>query len=678
MDKPLQMPAKLKAPKTLRDRLALGLFSLGRGLHRGAAIMAGFGGGRGGYDAARPGTRRTRGWQPGEGSAAADDLADLPTLRGRSRDLDRNNSIAHGAANTKVNGAIGSGLVMRSVLDAKVLGIEDQDRITELQYQIEREWELFEREADFTGQMHLRDWQRVAFRSAKVSGDIGVARRYVKRPGQVYGTKVVLIEADRICNPNRRADTPEIQGGVQLGSSGEILGYHVTDRHPGDIMPGMLRWSYVPARGPSGLLQFILAAEIERPGQVRGVPLFAAVEEDLKQLGSYSAAEIKAAINDAYLFAFEETPAELDDDGNPILTRADGQQDDAGELTLDDLSVVTLPPGRKVTTKVPARPNTAFEGFVAAFCKQVGAALGIPYELLLMRFEASFSASRGALELAYKVAMIEQSWFVRSVLMPIREWQFTEMVASGRFDAPGFFTDPIKRAAWLDCMWIGPTRVQINPQVEANADETDINMGAKTLEQVMTERTGGSFDTKSRQVLKERAVLGVSSAPAAKPLSVPAPAAPSPAPKPAPEEPNGPKAPEGAPHDDPAGRDDGDPADTVDDALAAAVMEITSKALGRLAIGERVIAEAEIVAQGVLILSAEQYDRREHVGGGAMIEVLDRKAEGDVICRVLDPIAFAAGERVRFVDNILGNARPASSPSAPNLPFGGIALGELQ
>lgn len=477
-------------------------------------MMAGWGGG---YDAARPSTRRTRNWRPGQGSAAADVLPDLPELRGRSRDLDRNNSIAHGAANTKVNGAIGGGLVMRSVLDADVLGLRDPAEVTQKQYQLEREWELFEREADFTGQLHLRDWQRVAFRSAKVSGDIGVARRYVRRPGQVYGTKVVLIEADRISNPSRRMDTLELQGGVQLGSQGEVLGYHVSDRHPGDLLHGALKWSYVPARGPSGLVQFVLAAEIERPGQVRGVPLFAAVEEDLKQLGSYSAAEIKAAINDAYLFAFEETPAEVDDDGQPILTRADGQQDAAGELTLEDLSVVSLPPGRKVTTKVPARPNTAFEGFVAAFSKQVGAALGIPYELLLMRFEASFSASRGALELAYKVAMIEQGWFVRSVLMVLREWQFTEMVAMGRFDAPGFFTDPIKRAAWLGCMWIGPTRVQINPQVEANADETDINLGVKTREQVMTERTGGDFDTKSRQVLKERAVLGgpVANAPAA-------------------------------------------------------------------------------------------------------------------------------------------------------------------
>lgn len=492
---------------SLRGRLALGMKGLALSVERGAKMLAGVGGHNGGYDAARSSTRRTRGWRPGGGSPAADILPDLDTLRGRSRDLDRNNSIAHGAANTKVNGAVGAGLRMRSVLDVAVLGITPE-RATELQYQIEREWELFEREADFAGQLHLRDWQRVAFRSAQVSGDIGVGRRWRRQPGQVYGTRVVLIEADRISNPNQRADTAELQGGVQLAADGRLLGCWISDRHPGEMTGRAIGWSYVPFRGPSGMRQFLLAAMVERPGQVRGVPLFAAVEEDLKQLGDYSAAEIKAAINDAYLFAFEKAPAQVDDDGNPILTRPDGEADEAGELTLNDLAITTLRPGWDIDVKTPARPNTAFEGFVAAFCKQIGTALGIPYELLLMRFEASFSASRGALELAYKIAQIEQEWFIRSVLDPVREWQFTEMVAAGRFDAPGFFEDPIIRAAWLGRQWIGPTRVQINPQVEAKADETDINLGVKTREQVMTERTGGDFDTKSLQVVKERAVLG--------------------------------------------------------------------------------------------------------------------------------------------------------------------------
>jgi capsid protein len=170
--------------------------------------------------------------------------------------------------------------------------------------------------------------------------------------------------------------------------------------------------------------------------------------------------------------------------------------------------VTTLDPGSTVDVKQPARPNQAFGDFVRAFCEFLGAALDLPYEVLLMHFGASFSASRGALEVAWKGFMVDQSRFVRYGLDQVREWQFTEMVAAGRFDAPGFFDDPIKRAAWLGRIWVGPTRIQINPKVEADADKIDMDGGVKSREQVMTERTGGDFDTKSKQILRERTVLG--------------------------------------------------------------------------------------------------------------------------------------------------------------------------
>jgi lambda family phage portal protein len=472
-----------------------------------AADMDGGSGWASGYAAGRRSTKRTSQWRAKPTGPSVDILTDLPTLRGRSRDLERNNALSLGAINTKAGGVIGAGLTLRAVLDADVLGI-DPARIAGLQYQIEREWEIFEAEADYCGLMHLKDLERVMYRSARVSGDIGIGRRYRKRPGDTYGTRVVMIEADRISNPRNAADSDVLMGGVSLAQDGEVLGCYVTNRHPGELRGPALTWTFVPRRGPSGQVQMLIAGEMLRPGQVRGVPLFAPIMEDLKQLGDYREAELKAALNDAYLFAFEQQAADKDEDGNPIVTRSDGIADDAGELTLSDLQITTLAPGSSVNVKKPERPNSGFDGFVDAIAKQIGAALGIPFELLVQHFSASFSASRGALELAYKGFQIEQAWFVRSILDPIREWQFTEMVASGRFEAPGFFDDPVKRRAWLGCIWIGPTRVQINPQVEANADDIDLRNGVKSREQVMTERTGGDFDTKSKQWVRENDVVG--------------------------------------------------------------------------------------------------------------------------------------------------------------------------
>jgi capsid protein len=228
-------------------------------------------------------------------------------------------------------------------------------------------------------------------------------------------------------------------------------------------------------------------------------------------MGDYTDAEIHAAVNDALLFAFEMLGS-ADADADNLVSPPDTGSGVAGddEVNLEDLTITTLSEGSSVEVKKPQLPNTAFGDFVDAFLKYIGVALEIPFELLIMHFSASFSASRAAMELAWKGFQVDQAWLARSVLDPVREWQFTEMVTSGRFDAPGFFDDPIKRAAWLGREWIGPTRIQINPQVESNSDKTDVEMGAKTLEQVMMERTGGSFDTKSRQWLHERSVLGTS------------------------------------------------------------------------------------------------------------------------------------------------------------------------
>lgn len=58
----------------------------------------------------------------------------------------------------------------------------------------------------------------------------------------------------------------------------------------------------------------------------------------------------------------------------------------------------------------PGRPNTAFDGFVVAICRQIGAALEIPYELLVKNFNASYSASRGALLEAWKMFRMYRTW----------------------------------------------------------------------------------------------------------------------------------------------------------------------------------------------------------------------------------------------------------------------------
>ncbi|WP_432490647.1 phage portal protein, partial [Flavonifractor plautii] len=66
---------------------------------------------------------------------------ELATLRSRSRDLERNNPIAHGAIETKTRYVIGTGLRPEPSIDAEFLGLS-MEQAEQLQAQILREFNL--------------------------------------------------------------------------------------------------------------------------------------------------------------------------------------------------------------------------------------------------------------------------------------------------------------------------------------------------------------------------------------------------------------------------------------------------------------------------------------------------------------------------------------------------------
>lgn len=124
-----------------------------------------------------------------------------PDLRSRSRDLARNAPIATGAINTTVANVIGEGLRLQSAIDYETLGLTE-DQADAWERAAEREWRLWCKRADFSGVQSFGELQALAFRSMLESGDCFAVRRYRQDAGGTYGTKVQLLEADRISNPN--------------------------------------------------------------------------------------------------------------------------------------------------------------------------------------------------------------------------------------------------------------------------------------------------------------------------------------------------------------------------------------------------------------------------------------------------------------------------------------------
>lgn len=494
---------EISVPWTFTDRLAA-WWSPANGIERLKArvTMAS----AGGYQGGKRDRRATRSWRPRQTSANEDLAADMPDLRARSRDLERNVPIATGAISTTVTAVVGDGLVLQSQIDREVLGLTDEQADAK-QREFEREFAVWARNPDFCGRLNFDEMLELVFRAQLVSGDVFVVRRRRKDLRDTHGLKLQLVEADRVSNPGLRQDTANMVDGVEMDSDGVPVAYHISTRNPDDTSNGVMReWKrYEVGSSVTGQPLILHLYRQMRPGQARGIPFLAPVVEMIKQLGDYGEAEVRAAVVSAMFTVFVKQPS-IDDGAAPIIgsNGSDTAADAKTELQLGTGAVVDLGPGEDVEFADPKRPNVAFDGFMMAMCRQIGVALDLPSELLLKSFTASYSASRAALEMAWQSFRTRRSWLAWKFCQPVYEWLITEAVASGRIAAPGFFDDPVIREAWLGSDWIGPSRIQLDPQKEASADLIDLNMGTKTRQQIIMERTGGSFEAKHAQLVKEQ------------------------------------------------------------------------------------------------------------------------------------------------------------------------------
>lgn len=456
----------------------------------------------GGYTGGKRSRRATKNWLTDGGSADADTLPELILLRSRSRDLVRNNPIGRAAVQTKTTYTVGGGLTVKPVIDGAVLGLKD-DVAKEWEKKAKIEFELACKTLDWTRVEDFREMQVSAFRAMLESGDVFAIRRHRKDAGDTYGAKVQLVEADRVSNPNAHLDDGKNIAGIEHDSNGAPVAVHVSDHHPGDLRFAKLSWRRVPMRYKDGRKIVHHLFVRERIDQTRGIPLLAPVIEEIKSIGDYSEAEVRAAVTAAFFTVFITSEIGATDSG-PGASSGDSKDED--DLELGAGAVLNLDEGESIEIADPKRPNDSFEGFINAIMREIGMALEIPFELLVKHFTTSYSASRAALEMAYQVFRRDRDFFARKFCQPVYEWVIEEAILRGRLDAPGFFADPVVKQAWLRSEWRGPARMSLDPIKDSKADKSDIELGVKTRDHVIVERVGGGdFDTTTTQLAREQA-----------------------------------------------------------------------------------------------------------------------------------------------------------------------------
>lgn len=449
-----------------------------------------------------------RGWNSRGGSEKEDIDDNLATLRERSRDMYMGIPLATGAIKTTRTNVVGAGLKLNCQIDYEYLGMT-QEEADAWETITEREFSLWADSVHCDAQRmnNFYELQQIALLSTLMSGEVFSILPIIPRVNMPYDLRVKLIESDRVCTPDTAINNTNLINGIEIGNYGEVVAYYFAQFHPlSSYLTGKREWVRMEKFGKrTGRANVLHLMESERPEQRRGVPILAPVIEALKQLGRYTEAELMAAVVSGLFTVFIKTekPGQGINLGESIPS--DEQMDSEDELSyeLGNGSIVALGENESIQESNPGRPNTAFDGFVTSICRQIGAAIEIPYELLVKHFTASYSASRAALLEAWKMFRMRRSWFASGFCQPVYEEWLSEAVAKGRISAPGFFTDPMVRKAYCGAEWNGPSQGQLDPLKEVRAAESRVNNGFSTRAKETVELNGGDYYKNIRQLMVE-------------------------------------------------------------------------------------------------------------------------------------------------------------------------------
>jgi len=455
-----------------------------------------------------------KGFTVSSGSPAEDINANNYTLRQRSRILYQSAPIATAALKRQRTNIVGAGLRLKATIDRETLGMtkeqaEAWQRHTQAEFNL---WASRKQACDATGVNNFYGMQQLVALAWPMSGDVFSLIKW-KEPTSLmpYSLRLHILEADRVRTPEDGMALPlpmsgmttaqlknghTIYDGVEVDSSGAVVAYHIANTHPYQLDGTETKFVRVEAYGKNtGLPNVLHIMDTERPEQYRGVPYLAQAIEPLLQMRRYTEAEITAAVVQSFFTAFIKTEAgsneipfnEVGGDGIREVSQ------DPNELEMGAGTINVLEPGEDVEFGSPTHPNTGFDLFMRSLCEQVGACLEIPADLLLMSFNASYSASRAALLEAWKGFKMRREWLTDDFCRPVYEIWLTEAVARGRISAPGFLTDPLIREAYLGSEWIGPSQGQLDPTKEVAAAVTAIENGLTTREAEAVKLNGSEY-----------------------------------------------------------------------------------------------------------------------------------------------------------------------------------------
>ena len=420
-------------------------------------------------------TRRTIGWHA-PGATANGLLANLTTIRARSRAAIRNDGVAESIIGTLVSNTIGTGITPLSKAPDKAF----RQRVHQL-------WFQWVRQTDADGLLDFYGQQRQLTRSWLEGGDVFARLRFrLPKDRLVVPLQVQLLEAET-CPDTYTATLPNgnrVRAGIEFDGIGRRVAYHFHPSHPAD-----------PQDFDRSQLRRVDAVTVMhvfeplRPGQLRGLPRLTQALVKLHTIDKLDdAVLLRQQLSNLFAGFITKNPTLGGDDMNPLTGLPIGTGDDAdGVLNLAPGTFQELDPGEDITFSTPPGAPDSYDAFIrqqlAAACNAAGA----PYELVTGDMRGLNDRTLRVLlnEFRRRIQASQHQIIAHQFCEPVYRAFIDQAILSGALTVPAdFYVQP---ELWLGVKWMPAKWPYIHPVQDVQAAAASVREGFASRQGVVAE-----------------------------------------------------------------------------------------------------------------------------------------------------------------------------------------------
>lgn len=462
-----------------------------------------------------------------------EDNIDIEQLRTHSKKLDQRNTIANAALKKKNNTVINSGLAIEAKPVKRILKQDgrvvpdDWDKITEARF---RAWSR-SKGADYSFKRNFNQLQSLVYNNFLLNGEAVIIQRLqedIKR-SRIGRLNLQVIDINRVKTPSQeelekvKKKGGDIIDGKEIDETGTVIAYYIfKNKRNINFLDDINKeqWIRVPRWAEkTNRLNVIHLFMNNNPDAVTGIPYLTSVIHDLAKLDQYRIAEIQAALVNAQIALIQNSDGaqpNFDMIKQGVRKQTSNIENSDG-TTSTATTVQTLAPGehvyatragQKLESFNTSRPNVNFDAFVESVSTHIAAALGIPIEIVFMKFSNNYSASRAALLEFWRFVISDRFNFAWDFCNPVYYTWLNDEIIQGRISASGWFSQDktqqiINQSAWSNAEWHGIAKGSIDPLKEIKAAELAENRSLITAEKNARELFGTDFDLNVEKRKKE-------------------------------------------------------------------------------------------------------------------------------------------------------------------------------